>query len=137
MAMIIEDLSELKALQNQTALAEIELDALLNSQSDQAIWISSPGMTYFIRGSQNFFQLWDCDESVLMSDPKAFLNKVVPEDRKKVMTVYNGHMRSHWQLDYRIDVNGELKQISETGRSIPAGPDTQGLLICNQRFTSS
>ena len=73
--------------------------------------------------------------SDLQSNPKLFLNQIHPDDLNRVQEIYQGHLRSGWQIDYRIVTPaGKTRQISELGKLVPVTDDHPGLLICTQKY---
>lgn len=84
----------------------------------EMIWISDPEYTVQYYLSPAFERIWGRSIERARTNPRSFLEAVLPEDRERVESALEGYARGEYQAEYRIvRPDGEIRWIS--GRAYP------------------
>jgi len=132
----ITDRTTEDALQRKANNLTTELESIIDNLPGKiAIWVAAPGMSNIFRTNELFHTMWGVSKADVQSNPQGFLSKIKDSDESKVMTIYQGHLRSGWQLDYQMTSDTGIEyQVSETAKLISKENEASAL-ICYQQFT--
>lgn len=132
---VIHDISKEKSLQGSLDIKTFEFEALMKALSNehQAVWIATPGMTRILYVNDAFMTQWKLSDVHITDYPKILKNSMHADDRAAYETVYAGHMRGPWQLDYRVsNRHGSESKVSERGYLVTSPSGDASVLVCIQ-----
>jgi PAS domain S-box-containing protein len=91
--------------------------------SDVVFWMADPDNQESIYVSPAYDEIWESPREELKTNPRAFLNTIVPEDRSMVMRSFLEHRKGPFEKFYRLKrPNGKIRWIKD--RSFPVKNET-------------
>lgn len=94
----------------------------------EMIWISDPAYTVQYYLSPAYERIWGRSVQEARTNPRSFLQAVVPQDRERVESALEGYARGEYAAEYRITrADGEIRWIS--GRAYPVRDEHERIFL--------
>lgn len=115
---IVEDISQRKRYENDLLESEAKFKTIVNHVNG-VVWMATPGLEKVLFVSEHFEQLWGQSADTLKTNPLAFINAIVEEDKPRVIEAINQHRHGRWDVEYRMRAaDGDIHFIHDEGAAV-------------------
>lgn len=125
---VVEDITQRKYFEQHLLASEKKFKTIAQYVNG-VVWMSTPGVTRMLFVNEAYERIWQRSRESLYSQPRSFIEAVVPEDRVRVIDELQRHAQGNWSIRYRIErPDGTTRHIHDEGMAV-RGEDNEILYL--------
>lgn len=115
---VIEDITQRKQFEQHLIASERKFKTIAQYVKG-VVWMMTPGATRMLFVNDAYEQVWQRSKESIYSNPRSFIDAVVPEDRSRVQAELMRHAKGAWDIHYRIErPDGSVRHIHDEGTAV-------------------
>lgn len=115
---VIEDITERKQFEQHLIASEKKFKTIAQYVNG-VVWMATPGATRVLFVNDAYERVWQRSKESIYSNPRSFIDAVVPEDRGRVQNELVRHAKGTWDIHYRIErPDGSVRHIHDEGTAV-------------------
>ena len=99
---VVEDITQRKFFEQHLIASEKKFKTIAQYVNG-VVWMMTPGATRVLFVNDAYERIWQRSKESLHSNPRSFVDAVVPEDRERVQEALKLHSQGSWNIRYRIE----------------------------------